>query len=130
MDLLSKSRYRCEYIFEFDFLIVKEALSWFSYSYVVYMPASRRTRRSCEHPATMNDLTLWHKSMFETLGWMVLAKEYAMEYKVTSYKESLRRLCEKLECKMETVKEDDHKMDLKIMCDQVECLLSKVDTIL
>lgn len=68
--------------------------------------------------------------MFETLGWMVLAKEYAMEYKVTAYKESLRRLCEKLECKMETVKEYDHKMDLKIMCDQVECLLSKVDTIL
>ena len=85
------------------------------------------TRRKCDYPATMHGLTMWHKSMFEKLGWMVLAKEYEMEYKVTAYKETLRRLKEKLECKMDMVKEDDRKMDLKIMCDQVDCLLSKVD---
>ena len=79
----------------------------------------KKTKRSpknkCEYPVTMHGLKLWFQRMFETLGWMVLAKKKGYTEKLIAYKKSLLRLCEKIECKIETVSSEDKKKDLKIM---------------
>ena len=79
--------------------------------------------RKCRNQATMQGLNKWYVSMFEKLGWMVLAKKLGdMEHKIMAYKESLNRIEEKLECKINTVKEIDRKNDLIIMLKNVRIL--------
>lgn len=79
--------------------------------------------KKCKNQATMQGLTRWYVSMFEKLGWMVLAKKLGdMEHKINAYKESLNRIEEKIECKINTVKELDHKNDLHIMLKNIKIL--------
>jgi hypothetical protein len=81
------------------------------------------TRKNCEHGATYHGLKKWYEAMFEKLGWMVLAKAHGgMNDKIISYKKSVERLKEKIECKIETIVDHDKKEDLKIMWDNV-CIL-------
>jgi hypothetical protein len=79
--------------------------------------------KKCKNQATMHGLNKWYVSMFEKLGWMVLAKNLGnMEYKINAYKESLNRIEEKIECKIDTIKEMDRKNDLYIMLKNVRIL--------
>jgi len=81
---------------------------------------------NCQYPATFHGLHEWHNAMFEKLGWMVLAKEKHMDDKITSYKNGLNRLKEKLQCKWNSTEEQDRKDDLKILADNVEILIAHV----
>lgn len=81
-------------------------------------------KKHCEHNATFHGLHAWYVEMFEKLGWMVLAKKHGhMEDKISSYKNSLRRLKEKIECKLASTHDSDLKQDLKIMWDNIMILI-------
>lgn len=85
---------------------------------------TKTVKTHCEHGATMHGLHMWYVNMFEKLGWMVLAKQQGdMEDKISTYKHSLYRLKEKLECKLESVREYDRKQDLKIMWENLMVLI-------
>ena len=92
--------------------------------------AKRKTQKSkmhCDDPATMEWLKVWHQQMFEQLGWMVLANSKGyMNDKVESYKKSLLRLEDKLQCKINSVQDPDKKKDLEIMLTNVKVLVAHV----
>ena len=62
------------------------------------MPKSRKQKLNCKNKeTTMYGLQQWYVSMFEKLGWMVLAKSKGgMNDKIISYKQTLFRLKEKI----------------------------------
>lgn len=71
---------------------------------------------------TMESLHDWYKTMFEKLGWMILAKHRKYTDKIAAYKNGIKRLKYELEQKIDQVENQDNKTDLKIMHHNV-CLL-------
>jgi hypothetical protein len=65
--------------------------------------------------ATFHGLQCWSKCLFEKLGWMVLAKEYGMMDKITSYKTSLDRIKCAIEMKIKNLHDHDKKEDMHIL---------------
>ena len=90
------------------------------------MNNTKRSRKSGtrKHVSTINGLTKWYTHLFETLGWMVLAKENKMTYKVDTYIKSIRELCKHLRNRIEVTTAEDIKMDLKTMLDHTEVLMA------
>jgi hypothetical protein len=90
----------------------------------------RRTpkKHHCENNTTLHSLQKWYDNAFKNLGWMVLAKQRGnMEDKILVYKNSLRRLMHKIECKLHSVSDHDNKEDLKIMLENVKVLCEHAD---
>lgn len=79
--------------------------------------------RKCKNDATFVWLNQWYKNDFEKLGWMVLAKKNGDRIKVEAYKNSVKLLYRRLECKIQETKDHDKKQDLMIMLKNVKCLL-------
>ena len=83
--------------------------------------------QKCKYQATFNGLSNWYKHMFEQLGWMVLAKnKKGMKDRVSTYKKSLQRLKEALECKVKNEIDIDNKNDLLILCADLNILIAHV----
>ena len=84
--------------------------------------------KTCKNNTTFYAFNVWYKDMFEKLGWMVLAKSFGgMEDKLISYKKSIRRLENKLACKMNVVHDKDRKDDLYIMWKNTQVLMKHAD---
>ena len=82
---------------------------------------------ACENPATIVGIQQWYTHMFEKLGWMILVKDDGtMNDKLISYKKSLKRLEDKIECKIQSVHCMDKKEDLSIMLKNVKILTDHV----
>jgi hypothetical protein len=79
--------------------------------------------RKCSHQATNDALIKWYNEMFEKFGWMILAKTNGMKDKIVSYKYSLNRLREHLECKIMETFDMDKINDLKIMLNNVKVII-------
>jgi hypothetical protein len=85
-------------------------------------------KHHCENNTTLHSLQKWYDNAFKNLGWMVLAKQRGnMEDKILVYKNSLRRLMHKIECKLHSVSDHDNKEDLKIMLENVKVLCEHAD---
>ena len=72
--------------------------------------------------ATFVGIHFWFKSMFEELGWMVLAQHRGMTDKIMTYKHSVMRLKQAIEKRLKSTRDHDRKEDLKIMWENV-CVL-------
>ena len=72
-----------------------------------------------EFQHTLCGLHHWYEAMFEKLGWMILAQRNGWQDKVSTYKNSVHRLCEAIAKKIKEVREADRKDDLKIMWQNV-----------
>lgn len=79
----------------------------------------KHTKKSCKFQATTKGLMEWYVHLYEKLGWMVLAKEQGLKFKLDFYKKSIRLLKEKLMCKINSVKDYDKRSDLQIILNNV-----------
>ena len=65
--------------------------------------------------ATMHGLTHWYKSMFEKLGWMVIAKAKGYTDKVKAYKHSIDHLLRSMKHVSGEYEDHNRKHDLHVM---------------
>ena len=87
---------------------------------------TRKVAKKC-CDATFDGIEEWFKTMFEHLGWMVLAKDKGMHDKIAVYKNSLQHLKNSIENALNEIKEPDRKRDLKIMHHNVLILIEHVN---
>jgi hypothetical protein len=90
-----------------------------------------RTLKNRKAPGKVGDVTMrginkWFKSVFEQLGYMVLAKSKGMTDKIQVYINSVHRLKQAIENKKIKVHDVDKLDDLCIMCDDVDILLKHI----
>lgn len=77
--------------------------------------------------STQYGLHHWHTSMFEKLGWMVLAKAKGLDYKVDTYKKSIDRLIASIKHLSSEYESRNRKHDLNVLLIHTECLKDFVD---
>lgn len=80
--------------------------------------------RCCE--TTYKGLQRWYKSVFEQLGWMILAKDRGMSDKISVYVNSIYRIHMAIQQKMVSTIDQDRIQDLKIMEKNIKVLLYHV----
>jgi len=90
--------------------------------------AKRRTTiRVPLYASTMNQMTYWFRTMNDRLGWVVIAKAKGLDYKVTAYKRSLKRLIQTIEHVMAEYKSHNRKHDLGVLLIQMKALQEFTD---
>lgn len=76
-----------------------------------------------EYDVTMNGLYKWYQSMFEKLGWMVLAHDKGDVRKIEEYYRTLLKLYKSLELKRNKLNDNDKKLDIEIMLGNLGILI-------
>ena len=79
----------------------------------------KKSQLSCKFQGTTQGLMKWYVNLYEKLGWMVLAKEYGLNFKLEFYKKSIKLLREKIICKINTIHDYDKRNDLQIILNNV-----------
>jgi hypothetical protein len=74
------------------------------------------------HDSTFHGLHEWTKYMFEKLGWMAKAQKQGNKLKIDAYLDSIHRLHENLEHKLNKTKDADRKDDLHVLLEHTSCL--------
>lgn len=83
------------------------------------------------HPVTYNGLQIWITNLFQQLAWMLVIKENNHnQYKIDSYKESIKQLQFHLEEYRKRTKDEDKKNDLETMIIHTKILKKYVKKIL
>ena len=90
-----------------------------------------RTLKNRKIPGKVGDVTLkginkWFKSVFEKLGYMIIAKSKGMSDKIQVYINSVHRLKEAIEDKKTKVYDADKVEDLRIMSSHLDILLKHI----
>lgn len=90
-----------------------------------------RTLKNRKIPGKVGDVTLkgihrWYKSVFEQLGYMILAKSKGMTDKTQAYINSVHRLKQAIEDKKNKVYDADKVEDLRIMSAHLDVLLKHI----
>jgi len=90
-----------------------------------------RTIKNRKMPGKVGDVTMkginkWFKSVFEQLGYMVLAKSKGMSNKIQVYINSVHRLKQAIEDKKTKVYDADKVEDLRIMSANLDVLLKHI----
>jgi hypothetical protein len=90
-----------------------------------------RTLKNRKIPGKVGDVTLkginrWFKSVFEQLGYMILAKSKGMTDKIQVYINSVHRLKQAIEDKKTKVYDADKVEDLRIMSAHLDVLLKHI----
>jgi hypothetical protein len=76
---------------------------------------------------TFQGLSEWYVSLFEKLGWMVIANHEGRRDKVRMYQDSLIHFLKKAENKYRSLKSQDKKDDIFIMMNKVIILLEHLE---
>ena len=74
------------------------------------------------YDCTFHGLHKWQSSMFEKLGWMIMAKEYNSDLKLKAYMECIHNFLACVEKKIKNTRDEDRKDDLVILMKNVKCL--------
>ena len=90
-----------------------------------------RTLKNRKIPGKVGDVTMkginrWFKSVFEKLGYMILAKSKGMTDKIQVYINSVHRLKQAIEEKKNKVYDADKVEDLRIMSANLDVLLKHI----
>jgi hypothetical protein len=90
-----------------------------------------RTLKNRKIPGKVGDVTMkginkWFKSVFEKLGYMILAKSKGMTDKIQVYINSVHRLKQAIEDKKNKVYDADKVEDLRIMSANLDVLLKHI----
>ena len=60
----------------------------------------------------------WYVEVYEKLGWMVLAQQKGLKFKLEYYKKSIRLLKDELICKINSVQDYNKRNDLGIILER------------
>jgi hypothetical protein len=80
---------------------------------------NRKRERCCE--STYQGIQKWYVSVFEKLGWMVLAHDRGMMDKITEYIHSVKRMEMAIQQKLNITTDPDQKQDLVLMGKNLVC---------
>jgi hypothetical protein len=80
-----------------------------------------------KYNVTFHGLQHWYTTMFEKLGWMLLAERDGRGHKIVSYKQGLADLLEAIEEKITYTHDADKLQDLKFLRKNVTTLCDHVN---
>jgi len=92
--------------------------------------STTRKNRLPRYSSTMPGLVMWHKAMFEKMGWMILAKAKGMNDKVRAYKTGVDDLVKSIQQTSKEYEDHNRKHDLNVMLMQAKLLQKSVHKIL